>query len=233
MRVLVTRPSEDARQTELLLRARGHDVLVAPLMSVHFRDGPKLQLTGIQAILATSANGVRALARRSECRELPLFAVGPQTAEAARIAGFVSVMNAGGDAAALAKAVPAWASAVKGPLLHASGADGDGRLVDALRALGFAVLTEHLYEVESVAEMPAFVREALADGRVDAVLLYSPRSARTFVDCVHRAGLVAPASRLIGVCISEATAAALAPLALHEVRIADQPNQAALLECLG
>ncbi len=69
-----------------------------PLLSVRFHDGPPLALDGAQAILATSANGVRALARRSRARDLPVFAVGPQTAEAAREAGFANVKSADGDA---------------------------------------------------------------------------------------------------------------------------------------
>ena len=44
-------------------------------------------LDGVQAILATSANGVRALARRTPRRDLPLFAVGPQTAARGAEAG--------------------------------------------------------------------------------------------------------------------------------------------------
>jgi uroporphyrinogen-III synthase len=233
MRVLVTRPTEDARHTQSLLRARGHDAVVAPLMSVHFHDGPQVELTGIQAIVATSANGVRAFARRSERRDLPLFAVGPQTAEAAREAGFASVRSADGDAAALTKAIPTWASAENGSLLHASGADGEGRLAEALRNAGFSMRTEHLYAVKAVHELPSAARDALVGGFLDAVLLYSPRSARIFADCVKDTGLAAAVSRLIGVCISQATAAALSPLALREIRIAKQPNQDSLLDCLG
>jgi uroporphyrinogen-III synthase len=68
---------------------------------------------------------------------------------------------------------------------------------------------------------------------LDAVLLFSPRSARVFADCVGGAGLGAAATGLIAVCISEATAAALAPLALREVRVAKWPNQTSMLDCLG
>ncbi len=233
MRVLVTRTMTDAGETEALLKARGHTAIVAPLLSVHFHDGSQIELTGIQAILATSANGVHALSQRTERRDLPLFAVGPQTAKAARDAGFASVKSADGDAAALAKAVPNWVSAKNGPLLHASGADGEGRLAKMLHASGFSVRTAYLYEVEAVAELPAVARNALTGGGLDAVLVFSPRGARTFANCVNRAGLAVAASSLIGVCISEATAAALAPLVLHEIRIAERPNQTSLVDCLG
>ncbi len=233
MRVLVTRPIEDARETEVLLKARGHEGLIAPMLTVMFHDGPPIELTGVQAILVTSANGVRAVSRRTPRRDLAVFAVGPQSAEAAREAGFKFVKSADGDATALAKTVPFWTSAEKGPLLHASGAEGEGRLAMALNASGFTVRTEYLYEVRAAAELPVVARDALKSGSCDAALLFSPRSARAFADCVDRAGLAAAASRLIAVCISEAAAAGLAPLALREIRVAKRPNQSSMLDCLG
>lgn len=233
MRVLVTRPIEDAGETESLLKARGHEAVVAPLLNVVFHDGPQLDLGGLQAILATSANGVRALSRRTSRRDLPLFAVGPQTAESARIAGFISVRNADGDAAALARAVPLWASPEKGPLLHASRTEGEGQLALALSAAGFSVRTEYLYEVRPVADLPVAACDALKGGSLDAVLLFSPRGARAFATCVVRSGLAAATSKLTGVCISQTTAAALAPVTFREIRVAKRPNQASMLDCLG
>src|SRR4051812_49138915 len=88
MRVLITRPLEDAEETGRQLALRGHEPLVAPLLSTQFFDGPEVALDGVQAILATSANGVRALARRTPRRDVALFAVGPQTAAQAQSLGF-------------------------------------------------------------------------------------------------------------------------------------------------
>ena len=81
MRLLVTRPREDGEAFAKLLAARGHEAVVAPVMEVQFLAGPPVPLEGVQAVLATSANGVRALVRRTQRRDVPLFAVGPQTEE--------------------------------------------------------------------------------------------------------------------------------------------------------
>jgi uroporphyrinogen-III synthase len=189
-------------------------------------------LTGVQAILATSANGVRALARRTGRRDLPVFAVGPQTAQAARALGFNQVRSADGDAVALAQAVPSWTSPKAGPLLHAAGADAPGKLADALTASGFQVRSEILYDVIAVDELSTNATAEIAANRIDAVLLFSPRSARAFVQRLNEAGLTEHATRMIAGCISQATASALAPLTMKEVRIAARPNQESLLNCL-
>jgi uroporphyrinogen-III synthase len=232
MRVLVTRPLDDALEIQILLAARGHEVVVAPLLRIEFRRGEEIDLRGVQAILATSANGARALARRTTRRDVPVFAVGPQTAQAAQAAGFNSVRSADGDAAALAQAVPNWASPKAGALLHAAGAGAPRKLAEALTASGFQVRSEILYDVISVGEMPANAADEIAANRIAAVLLFSPRSARAFVQCLQAAGLAQHASRMLAGCISQATAAELAPLTMKDIRIAARPNQASLLNCL-
>jgi uroporphyrinogen-III synthase len=230
VRVLVTRPLEDAAETARQLAARGHQALVAPLLQTVFFEGPPLTLDGVQAVLATSANGIRALARRTALRDLPVFAVGPQTAQMAEATGFVTVRNANGDAKALAQAAAGWARPDQGPLLHVSGEESAGTLVEALRGDGFTVLRERLYAVAPLALAPDAVA-ALKQGAVDAALFFSPRSAGRFRDCVLKETL--PTETLIAVCISAATAAALAPLNFAAVRVAETPNQDALLACLA
>ncbi len=230
LRILITRPVEDAAQIAVVLAARGHEGVIAPLLTVRFRDGAELALDGVQAILATSANGVRALARRNRRRDVALFAVGPQTADEAQAAGFQTVKNAQGDARALAAAAVRWAAPADGPLLHVKGAEGDGLLATLLRGQGFDVRSVALYDVVAAEALPPAARDRLARGALDAALFFSPRSARVFRDCIEAAGL--PVDGLIAICISDATAAALAPLVFREIRIASRPNQEALLACL-
>src|ERR1700733_1933892 len=141
MRVLVTRPRADTEIAAAKLIALGHSVIIAPLLEIRFEDGPEISLDGIQAVLATSSNGVHALARRTQRRDVPLFAVGAQTAHVAREHGFKTVRNAEGDAAALAEATGNWARPDGGVLLHAAGVETKGQLAAALTANGFRVVT--------------------------------------------------------------------------------------------
>lgn len=230
MRILVTRPVEDGAEIARLLADMGHEVLLAPLLAIHIFDGPKLTLEGVQAVLATSANGVRALCARTDTRNVPIFAVGPQTAEAAARAGFVRIRNADGDAAALADAVPAWADPKAGPLLHAAGEESSGALAAALTAKGFRVLRETLYRVDAAAHLPDAALRALRENTVQAALFFSPRSAGIFAERVRQAGL--STTGLLAICISAKTADALHGLAFSEIKVAAAPNQAALLACL-
>jgi uroporphyrinogen-III synthase len=227
MRVLITRPEEDAARIAAILKSCGHEPIVAPLLKTNFHDGPDVSLDGVQAILATSANGVRALARRTERRDVALFAVGPQTEEEAHARGFASVRNANGDSKSLAAATRDWASPGKGALLHIKGADADGTLATLLKAQGFDVRTRVLYDVADIG-LPEVVRVQLANHEIDAALFFSARSARIFT----AAAAGCPLDTVMAVCISTATAEALVPLAFRSVRVAPAPNQDALLACL-
>jgi len=232
MRLLVTRPIDDAERLAQKLRMRGHDPVITPLMTVHFHDGPPLVLDGVQAILATSANGVQAMARRSDRRDIAFFAVGPQTAETARAMGFAGVTDADGDAAALVETVAAKRSPALGALFHAAGAETTGRLRQGLEARGFSVQSEILYDAEPVTALPPLAAEALAANTLDGVLVFSPRSATIFARLVAAAGLDGHCARLDAYCISAATAAALAPVAFARVAVAGAPSQEGMLSLL-
>jgi uroporphyrinogen-III synthase len=233
MRVLVTRPAGDAEDTAALLKARGHEPLLAPLLAVRFHDGHPLHLDDVQALLFTSANGVRAFARRSSRRDFPAFAVGSQTAQAARDVGFADVRNADGDAKDLAQFVRRTRKPEDGPLLHAAGAEAEGRLARMLTDAGYSVRTQVLYDVPNADALPAAARDALAAGTLDAILLFSTRSATAFVDLVGQAGLRDRCAGLVVCCISEAAARPLSGLTIKDIRIAARPSQGALLDCLG
>ncbi len=229
MRLLLTRPREDADALAKALRARGHVPIVAPLMELHMLAGPPLPLAGVQAVLATSANGVRAFALRNPQRKLTLYAVGPQTAEAAREAGFTSVVSADGDSTALVELVASKADPAKGMLLHAAGAETAGRVRGALQARGFTVETIVLYEAAPLKKLPPEVESVLRDSLLDGVLLFSPRSAKTFAALVAEAQLAEATGAIEAFCISAATAAVLAPLNFARVAVAGEPNQSAML----
>ncbi|HEX4028304.1 MAG TPA: uroporphyrinogen-III synthase [Rhizomicrobium sp.] len=228
MKILITRPLEDGKEIAARLAERGHEGLLAPLLTPRFYDGPEPDFKGVEAILATSANGIRAFVRRTPRRDFSVFAVGPQTAGQARKSGFTEVRNADGDAKALALAATLWA-ARKGVLLHVCGEDAPGTLAENLTLRGFTVRRCPLYAIESATILPGEARAALERRVLDGVMFFSPKSVRIFGALAD--GL--PTEDLTAFCISPATAQALSPLSFGQVAVASRPNQAAMLALLG
>ena len=237
MRLLVTRPREDAEVLAALLLERGVEAVMEPLISVKDVDGPALDLAGVQALLITSANGIRAFSRRQGDRDIAVFTVGDASARAARGLGFENVTSAAGDVDALAASVEAALDPAAGALVHVAGTRVAGDLAGALEAVGFEVRREVLYEGSAARELSPQTREALAAGgraagRLDGVVLFSPRTAAVLVSLMSDAGLSDAGRGLVAYCLSQAVADKLKGLHWRDMVIAPEPNQDALLETI-
>ncbi len=231
--ILITRPKDDAEVLAADLKKRGFTPLIAPMLSIRSIADAALVTRGIQGVLFTSANGVRAFAARSDRRGLTVWCVGPATASTAREAGFHDVRTAGGNVQELAKMVIENVKPSEGALLHAAGSTVAGDLAGLLSKAGFTVDRATLYEAVPASSLPAEAAEALAARTVRAVLFFSPRTADSFVRLVLEAGLADACRGVEAVCLSEAVAATARRLEWANVVTSEQPNQPALLEASG
>jgi uroporphyrinogen-III synthase len=232
LRVLITRPEAEAAALAAELGARGHQALVQPLLAI-VPTGAAVDLAGVQAVLATSANGVRALAAATPARRLPLYTVGDATARVARACGFTDVASAAGDVAALVAVVVSACRPEGGRLLHAAGADIAGDLQAMLRAKGFAVERAVLYRAAPAAALDPQIADAFKAAGIDAVLFFSPRTARTFAKLASVAGVATALGTTAAICLSRAVAAEIEALRWRTVKIADRPDRAALIAALS
>jgi uroporphyrinogen-III synthase len=187
-----------------------------------------VDLAGAQALLFTSANGVTQFAARSPRRDLPALCVGETTAETARDAGF-GALSADGDVDALAALAAARLDPEGGALVHVRGRRAAGDLVGRLRAAGFDARGAEIYEQATI-PMPAAAAAALAGGGVDAVALFSPRSAALFAKAAAASRW--DLGRAAAVSLGAAADAAVAGLGFGRRRIAEAPTRAALIEAL-
>jgi len=238
MAILVTRPHPDNEATAAALRGKGYEVLLAPMLRFEpVASGGNLD-AGYHAVIVTSANALRAadLARHA-LLALPLFAVGEHTAEAARVAGFTKVISAKGDAGALRDLLRARVKAKelkrKARLLYLAGADLSRDLAGELGTDGFDVTTLTTYRMVALSTLPRDVLDAFAVNRVEAVLHYSARSVRAFIEAVRGAGIEISALSLPQCCISGNLAAILREAGATTVQAAATADENALFEALG
>ena len=205
------------------LRARGHEVLVAPLLRVETIDadfgGP------FDAVLMTSANAARAVAshpRAAELTRLAVFTVGDRSAEAARAAGFARVESANGALADLVRLVAS--RCPRGArLIYLAGEDRAGDLGAELGE-GFVIETAVVYRAVAVEQLPAEIVRMPLDG----VLHYSRRSAATLLRLAERAGALGAILSLAHYCLSDDVAAPLREAGAERIAVAAAPTESAL-----
>ena len=228
MRIAVTRPEEDAGALCRKLEALGHEAIVAPMMTIRPRHDVNIPDLAYQAIAVTSANGVRKLARPERFKSFRMLTVGPQSLAAAKSLGFAAEAH-GGDVNSLAAFIGAAFDPAAGPILYLSGADTAGDLEGQLMSAGFDCRRAVLYDAVP-ASTPGQAESAIRESRLDAVLLYSPRTARIWQGLIAAAGIAQQAARLRYFCLSRNVAAVL-PEGL-DVHIAASPEETALLALL-
>ena len=230
LRILITRPRPQALELARWLEARGDIALIEPLLSVEpIRDAVP-DLAGVQAIVLTSANAVPALSEAA--RRLPVFAVGAATAAAARGAGCAAVVSAGGAGEDLARVVAGRCRPGDGALLHLCGERVAAEPAASLVAAGFALRRHAVYRAEAASTFAPGTAEAIRRRQVDAVLLLSPRTARTFALLVGRHGLEACLGTTAAICLSAAVAEPCRELVWQAIYTAVRPEQTAVLEVL-
>jgi uroporphyrinogen-III synthase len=232
MRLVITRPQADGERTAAALRARGHDVLVAPLLRV---EPVAANLFGSwSAVIITSANAPGAIAGHPASKalfDLPLFAVGRRSADAARLAGFSNVTTAGGDVRDLVRLIAERHTDASAPLLYLAGEDRATDLVAELVAHGITAEMAVVYRA-ATAPFPPELTAALQAGDVEAVLHFSKRSAENYIAGARKAGINEQALGVRHICLSGQIAEPLSKAGAGRIAITPRPDEAALIASL-
>jgi uroporphyrinogen-III synthase len=235
--VLVTRPAPDNDATADALRGRGFEPLLAPMLSFQALRFQIEEGREFRGLIVTSTNALRAIAGSAQLahlQDLPLFAVGARTAQAACDIGFRNVRAAEGDASALRELIVAKAPERRGvaPLLYLSATDVSRDLTGELGLRGVNVAAIAVYRMVQLDDFAEPVRAAFASQTIEAVLHFSRRSALAFIRAVQRTGQEITALALPQLCLSEPIAAALRDAGASRLGVAKAPTEADLLDAL-
>ncbi len=232
--VLNTRPDTDSADLLAALEERGFRHLSAPMLNIAFPAPVQpLDMTVYQAVIFTSANGVRAFVKLTDDRSLPAYCVGDATARTCRAFGFGDVHSANGDIHDLAALIRKMVDPRRGSLFHPAARKTAGDLGQMLLADSYQIDRQTVYEARESRTLPQHVLEALRNHHIDAILFFSPRTAETFVKLVRSYKLERDLSKTSAICLSPAVQSKISDLTWHRTRVASQPTQEYLLSELG
>lgn len=211
-RVVVLRPEPGATETIKRAGERGLGAIAIPLFAVEPLEWQAPAAGGFDAILLTSANGIRAGGEQlGNLRGLPVHAVGAATAEAAREAGFdIASTGDSGVERLLGSVEPDLR------LLHLCGEDRVST-ADARQA----ITALPVYRSRPVEPPPS-----LADAAGAVILLHSPRAAERLAELAGAQGLDKARCRLAAI---SAAAADAAGSGWERVEATERPTDDALL----
>lgn len=231
-RVILTRPEPESRALAAELARRGIDSVIAPLLTIRPTAAAPGDAGAYSAAVVTSGNGADGLAAATRRRDLPVFAVGPATAERARRHGFTAVVAADGTGAALVDLIMMRLRPDDGPILWASGDDIRVDVAAELGDRGYRVERSVVYRASAAPHLPEDAARALTEGSIDGALFFSPRTAERFATLATDAGLARRVAAMTAYCLSPAVADAARALPWAAIRTAERPTRADLLAML-
>ena len=159
--------------------------------------------------------------------KLPVFSVGHATARAAMAAGFANPVIGQGGGAGLVPAIRRKMEGNPAPLFWPAAKDRSFDMAAAL-APDFKVIMRPVYRMQPVGRLPDAVLDALAYGRILAVILMSPRSAELFCQQLAENGMDHCRPEIMIIAGSDSIAAA-AGEGWRQIFTAKRPTRARLL----
>jgi len=235
MHLLITRPQPEADALAAHLATRGVASTIDPLLVIKLSAPHSVDLEGVQALIATSRNGLRGLALSpalEAAKRLPIYVVGPGTASYATELGFTAIITGPGSAGDLVELITRDCSPTAGPLLHLSGDKIAFDLAAALAPAGLRIDRRVVYRSVASAALLPMTLVRLNDGTIDTVILTSPLAAATFVAHVQAQRIIERCQRLVYICLSQGIATRLRPLNPVYVHVAPLPNSQSTLEII-
>ncbi|NKB51566.1 MAG: hypothetical protein GKR97_04975 [Rhizobiaceae bacterium] len=237
MHFLVTRPKKQAAKTAKALNELGHNCTIEPLLKIRTISSA-LPATKFDGLIITSINSLPMLdtAWPDDQREaVPLLSTGLATAEGARSIGFCNVRHVSGSALNLVDAVPDWMSqnnlSNTAQLLYPAAETIAQDVAGLLLKQSISVHRWTVYRAEPVSCFSTQAQIALKNGEIDVVLLYSKRTAHTFVQLMEQNEI--PMTKLTAYVLSREISKALPDDLKNQTRCAKQPSETELLKLIG
>jgi uroporphyrinogen-III synthase len=237
MRLLVTRPSKDAKRQAKQLEELGHTALICPLLDIVYTKLTPLQLDGVQALIATSRNALRGLSQNGSfeaARKLPLYCVGEGTADFAQELGFPRIMTGQGHASDLVPLIIHSTKADAGALIYLTGEHLAFDLETPLKKAGFFIPRVICYEAQEIhPNRAAGLADVIRRGDLHGVILMSPRTAAIFARIIKRFDLGREARSITCYCYSDAIAKTLEEIDGLTIEAVSHPKETELFKLIG
>lgn len=191
--ILLTRPLEDSLLLAKIYEEQGRSSFIEPMIFLEALTPPSIDVTSYDGIVLTSKHALPALTALSENQDKedfpPLYCVGEKTADAAREAGFIRILDGGGSSASMKEAIKASFTPSVGNLLYLRGEIVKGRWCEKLRLQGFKIDEHIVYKAHAAIGLSPALIQLLKEKKITEIPFYSERSKEIFLSLAREAGI--------------------------------------------
>ena len=204
MHILFTRPLEDCHEMISKFQLLGHEISHLPLINIQGIKYETPDYSEFKGIIFTSANAIRNLKLINQDKSKFCFCVGAITEKIVRQNGYSRTISAGGTVNALKNIISNSSDIDKNKTLAYFCGDHISSDLDLeLKKEGFRVDKIINYTSEKIVDLNKENNKIILNHPPDIILVYSKRSAESFVELAKKYSLNALMTGSRVMCISE------------------------------
>lgn len=232
MRILVTRPQNESKTLEALLRDIGLKPELAPMLAIERLPVPPLSQKP-SIILLTSQNAVFSLELLSLDPTTQILAVGDQTAHKAKELGFTNVKSLSGSAQNLLNHIQANFTPECGLIVHLAAEEVKVDIARTLSQKGFLCEKVPVYKTTPIRIFPEHIGIALRQGHIKNATFLSQKTSKVFLETVKFAKIDESVIKAMNVyCFSDDVAQPFEKLGVKNVFVSPAPNMKAFISMI-
>ena len=231
MKVLLTRPSEDAISTSNYLKNFSIESCVAPLLKIKKVKHKKIDGEKYDFFLFTSKNGVRNFSLKNENLNNTkiIFAVGRETKEALVNLGYKNLVNTNGNLDNLKMKIVKYLKP-NSKIIHPTYLSQNIQLENFFHNHNCKYFCVQCYSAEKVNEQKSLFKKFMTSKDNNMITLYSSLTAHSFIDEIKKLNLVECSRKKLFIVISEKVKKVLLSFDGFNVLVADHPNENAMID---
>ena len=232
-KVLITREPSAAKQSTKTLERAGHTPLLWPIFKVT-DTGATLPAKPYDGIIFTSNNAIKTLEARGwkpPHKNMKAWCVGKRTAEAAKQLGLEPIISKSGNAQELTKELGKLTEPCN--ILYPTTPDRGFDIKAALEGSNIILEVLEIYQVLSLEFDVETVQKNLINTNPDIVFIYSHRSAQHLLNLIKSANISQNMKSIELVAISENAAAPLEGIEWKTLKIANCPEESAMIDLIS
>ena len=207
MNILITRPLIDAEDLMGKIFSLGHKIIHIPTLKISSANSEIIDATQYNAFIFTSANAIRNLKVSRQDKNKLCFCVGAITEKIARMSGYNNTVSAGGTVNALKNLITSSSQInEKSKIAYFCGDNVSYNLDSELKREGIKTNKIINYTSEKITDLNEENKKIIESHPPDIILVYSIRSAQSFIEIVKNYSLYPIMTESTVMCISKKVA---------------------------
>ena len=207
MNILITRPLIDAEDLMGKIFSLGHKIIHIPTLKISSAKAETIDETQYTAFIFTSANAIRNLKVIKQDKSKLCFCVGAITEKIARMSGYNNTISAGGTVNALKNLIISSSQInEKSKIAYFCGDNISYDLDSELKREGVKTSKIINYTSEKITDLNEENKKIIEGHPPDIILVYSIRSAQSFIEIVKNYSLYPIMTESTVMCISKKVA---------------------------